>query len=31
MKLINYILSIFFIFLFNNIYSKEINFSGLKT
>ena len=30
MKLISYILSIFFIFLFNNIYSKEINFSGLK-
>ena len=30
MKLINYILPIFFILFFNNIHSKEINFSGLK-
>ena len=30
MKLISYIISIFFILFFNNIYSKEINFSGLK-
>ena len=30
MKFISPIISIFFIFLFNNINSKEINFSGLK-
>ena len=30
MKLIRYIISISFILFFNNIYSKEINFSGLK-
>ena len=30
MKLISYIITIFFILYFNNTYSKEINFSGLK-
>ena len=30
MKLINYIFLIFFIFFFNNIHAKEINFLGLK-